>query len=156
VVAQANRAAEATQLVERKKSTVISETVSAEAIKKTPDKDAAAAVKRLPAVTIKDDKYPFVRGLGPRYVVTTLNGSRLPSTDPDKRAIPLDLFPADFVQSISVMKSSEASLPGDFSGALVDIRLTEFPDRFNLTAGAQTSANTQTTFQKFLTYDGCS
>src|SRR5262249_30714818 len=156
VVAQANRAAEATQLVERKKSTVISETVSAEAIKKTPDKDAAAAVKRLPAVTIKDDKYAFVRGLGPRYVLTTLDGSRLPSTDPDKRSISLDLFPADFIQSLSVAKTTEASLPGDFSGALVDIRLTEFPDQFNLSAGGSVGANTQTTFQQFLTYQGCS
>src|SRR5262249_49955700 len=62
VVAQANRAAEATQLVERKKSTVISETVSAEAIKKTPDKDAAAAVKRLPAVPSRTTSTPSSEG----------------------------------------------------------------------------------------------
>src|SRR5262249_47510457 len=61
VVAKANKAAEAAQLVERKKSAVVSETISAEVIKKSPDKDVAAIVKRVPAVTIKDDRFVYVR-----------------------------------------------------------------------------------------------
>ena len=156
VVAQANRAAEATQLVERKKSAVVSETVSAETIKKTPDKDVAAVVKRVPAVTIKDDRFVYVRGLGERYSSALLNGSRLPSTDPDKRVVPLDLFPAEFVQSLSIFKSYTPDLPGDFSGGLVDIRLADFPDRPSFTFGQSLSGNTQTTLQKFRTYRGSS
>src|SRR5262249_48642232 len=152
VVAKANKAAEATQILERKKSAVVSETVSAEAIKKTPDKDVASIVKRVPAVTIKDDRFVFIRGLGDRYSGALLDGSRLPSTDPARRVVPLDLFPAEFVQSLSILKTYTPDLPGDFSGGLVDIRLIEFPDKPTFTYGQYFGGNTQTTFQKFRTY----
>jgi outer membrane receptor protein involved in Fe transport len=156
VVAKANKAAEATQLLERKKSAVVSETVSAEAIKKTPDKDVASIVKRVPAVTIKDDRFVFIRGLGDRYSGALLDGSRLPSTDPSRRVVPLDLFPAEFVQSLSILKTYTPDLPGDFSGGLVDIRLMEFPDKPTFTYGQYFGGNTQTTFQPFRTYRGSS
>src|SRR5438552_3907644 len=91
VIAQADKAAEATQLQRRRKSAVVSDTVSAEVIKKSPDADAAEVVQRVPAVTVKDDKFIFVRGLGERYSSALLNGSRLPSPDPEKRVVPLDL-----------------------------------------------------------------
>ena len=154
VVAKANKAAEATQILERKKSAVVSETVSAEAIKKTPDKDVASIVKRVPAVTIKDDRFVFIRGLGDRYSGALLDGSRLPSTDPARRVVPLDLFPAEFVQSLSILKTYTPDLPGDFSGGLVDIRLIEFPDKPTFTYGQYFGGNTQTTFQPFRTYQG--
>src|SRR6185369_804812 len=120
VVAQANKAAEATQLQRRRKSSVVSDTVSAEVIKKSPDSDAGEVVQRVPAVTVKDDKFIFVRGLGERYSSALLNGSRLPSTDPEKRVVPLDLFPADFLESLSIIKTYTPDLPGDFSGGLAD------------------------------------
>jgi outer membrane receptor protein involved in Fe transport len=154
VVAKANKAAEAAQIVERKKSAVVSETVSAEVIKKTPDKDVAAIVKRVPAVTIKDDRFVFIRGLGERYSGALLNESRLPSTDPSRRVVPLDLFPAEFVQSLSILKTYTPDLPGDFSGGLVDIRLMEFPDKPTFSYSQYFGGNTQTTFQKFRTYQG--
>jgi hypothetical protein len=154
VTAKANKAAEAAQLVERKKSAVVSETISAEVIKKSPDKDVAAIVKRVPAVTIKDDRFVYVRGLGERYSTALLNGSRLPSTDPDKRVVPLDLFPAEFVQSLSILKTYTPDLPGDFSGGLVDIHLIDFPEQLSFTYGQSFSGNSQTTFQKFQTYPG--
>src|SRR5215471_5227104 len=156
VTAKANKAAEAAQLVERKKSAVVSETVSAEVIKKTPDKDVAAIVKRVPAVTIKDDRFVFIRGLGERYSGALLNESRLPSTDPSRRVVPLDLFPAEFVQSLSILKTYTPDLPGDFSGGLVDIRLLEFPEKPTFTYGQSFGGNTQTTFQPFRTYQGSS
>jgi outer membrane receptor protein involved in Fe transport len=154
VTAKANKAAEAVQLVERRKSAVVSETVSAETIKKTPDKDVAAIVKRVPAVTIKDDRFVFIRGLGERYSGAMLNDSRLPSTDPSRRVVPLDLFPAEFVQSLSILKTYTPDLPGDFSGGLVDIKLLEFPDKPTFSYGQTFGGNTQTTFQPFRTYQG--
>ena len=154
VIAQANKAAEATQLSLRKKSAVVSDTVSAEVIKKSPDSDAAKIVQRAPAVTIRENKFVFVRGLGERYSSALLNGSRLPSTDPSKRVVPLDLFPADFLESIAIIKSYTPDLPGDFSGGLVDIHLREFPEQFTFSTGVATGGNTQTTFQNFRTYRG--
>ena len=154
VIAQADKAAEATQLQRRRKSAVVSDTVSAEVIKKSPDADAAEVVTRVPAVTVKDNKFIYVRGLGERYSSALLNGSRLPSTDPEKRVVPLDLFPADFLESLAIVKSYSPDLPGDFSGGLADIELREFPEKLSYSLGIAGGGNTQTTFQPFNSYRG--
>jgi len=153
VVAQANRAAEATQILTRQKADTVQETISAEVIKKSPDSDAAEVVSRVPAVTVKDG-FLFVRGLGERYSSALLNQSRLPSTDPNRRVVPLDLFPADFLASLAIIKSYTPDLPGDFSGGLVDINLRTFPTELEASIGIDLGANTSATFQDFGTYKG--
>jgi hypothetical protein len=153
VVAQANKAAEATQILTRQKADTVQETISAETIKKSPDSDAAEVVTRVPAVTVKDG-YIFVRGLGERYSSALLNGSRLSSTDPNKRVVPLNLFPADFLASLAIIKSYTPDLPGDFSGGLVDINLVTFPTEFEASIGMSLGANTSATLQDFDTYKG--
>src|SRR6185369_2838819 len=105
VVAEARKAAEATQLLQRKTAPVVSDTIGAEEVKKSPDSDASEVVQRLPSVTINEDKFVFVRGLGERYTFGVLNGNRLPSINPDKRVVPLDVFPSDFIESIDITKS---------------------------------------------------
>jgi len=154
VVAQADKAAEAVQLIERKNSPVVSDNISAETIRKSPGSNAGDIVQRAPAVTVKDSKFIVVRGLNERYTSALLNGSRLPSTDPDRRVVPLDLFPADFLDSLSIIKTYTPDLPGDFSGGLADIRLKSYPDKFSLGLGLSTNFNTNTTFQDFSTYKG--
>ena len=154
VVAQASKAAEATQLIKRQKAAVVSDNIGAETITKSPDADAAEVVQRVPAVTIKDNKFIFVRGLGERYSSALLEGSRLPSPDPERRVVPLDLFPAEFIDSISIVKSYTPDLPGDFSGGLADIDLVDFPQQLTYGIGVSTAGNSQTTFQKFDTYKG--
>jgi TonB-dependent receptor len=154
VVAQAAKAAEATQLIKRQKAPVVSDNIGAETISKSPDANAAEIVQRVPAVTIKDDKFIFVRGLGERYSSAVLEGSRLPSPDPERRVVPLDLFPAEFIDSISVVKTFTPDLPGDFSGGLADIELMDFPQQLTYGIAISTSGNSQTTFQDFKTYKG--
>jgi hypothetical protein len=156
VVGQAAASTEATQLLFRKMASVVSDTISAEMMKKTPGSAAADLVKRAPAVTVKDGKFLFVRGLGERYTAATLNGSRLPSTDPEKRAVPLDLFPADFLESLAIVKSYSPELQGDFSGGLADLRLRDFPPQLTYGMSIKAEANTQTTFGDFDTYKGSS
>jgi hypothetical protein len=151
VVADAQKATEAAQLVARQKADVVEDTIGAETFQKAPDSDAAEVVARVPSVTIRDD-FVFVRGLGERYSSALLNGSRLPSTNPNKRVIPLDLFPADFIDSIAIIKSYTPNLPGDFAGGLVDINLASYPDVFGAKAGAKLGFNTNATFSKFDTY----
>jgi hypothetical protein len=154
VIGETTNAAESAQLNLRKKAAVVSDNISAEAIKLSPDSDAAEIVQRIPAVTIKDGQYLNVRGLNERYTSALLNGSRLPSTDPERRVVPLDLFPADFIESLSLVKTYTPDLPGDFSGGLADIRLRRYPDALTASIGLSTSANTQTTFSSFNTYEG--
>ncbi|MEO8333376.1 MAG: TonB-dependent receptor [bacterium] len=101
--------------------------VTAEQISKSPDGDAAQAVKRVSGVTVQDGKYVFVRGLGERYTTASLNGARVPSPEPEKRVVPLDMFPAGLLQTITTSKTFTPDQQGDFSGALVDIKTKEFP-----------------------------
>jgi hypothetical protein len=154
VVAQAKKATEATQLLKRQTSAVVSDNVSAETIQKTPDSDVAEVVERVPAVTVKDGRYVYVRGLGERYSSALVDGSRLPSPDPDKRVVPLDIFPAEFLSALSIVKSHTPDLPGDFSGGLVDIELVEFPDRPTFGLAASSGANTASTFRPFQSFGG--
>lgn len=154
VVAQAAKAAEATQIAKRQKAAVVSDNIGAETIRKAPDSNAAEIVQRVPAVTVKDDKFIFVRGLGERYSQALLNGSRLPSPDPERRVVPLDLFPAEFLESISIIKTYTPDLPGDFAGGLADIELLDFPHQLTAGGGFTLKGNTQTTAQGFDTYKG--
>lgn len=101
--------------------------VTAQQISRGPDGDAAAAIQRVSGVTVQDGKFVFVRGLGERYTTTTLNGSRIPSPEPERKMVPLDLFPSGLVQSITTAKTFTPNLFGDFSGAQVDIRTREYP-----------------------------
>ncbi len=152
VVAQARKETEASQLVRRKTAAVVTDTMSAEAIAKSPGAAAADVVQRTPSVTVRDDKFVVVRGLGERYTSALLNDSRLPSPDPLKRVVPLDLFPSDFLESLGVVKTYSPDLPGDFSAGLVQLQLRDFPDRLTYTLGASTGFNTQATFRDYPTY----
>jgi outer membrane receptor for ferrienterochelin and colicin len=101
--------------------------VGAEQMARTPDNDAAQAVQRVSSVTLQPGGIVFVRGLGERYTVTQLNGSRLPSAEPEKRAIPLDLFPSSLLESVTAAKTFTPDQQGDFSGAQVELKTREFP-----------------------------
>lgn len=155
VFATAARATEAAQLAKRKSDVVVSETISREAMKKTTGSGAADIVKRLPGLVVRDDRYVIIRGLGDRYVGALLNQNRLPSPDPFRRAIPLDLFPVDFLDDLAVYKTYSPNLPGDFVAGIVALSLRDFPDELQYSLGINTGVNVpQTTGEDFLTYPG--
>ncbi len=84
-------------------------------------------MKRVSGVTVQDGKYVFVRGLGERYTTTSLNGARVPSPEPEKKVVPLDLFPSSLLDAITTSKTFTPDQPGDFSGAEVNLRTRSFP-----------------------------
>lgn len=145
---------EASLLQLQKKTGAVSDGISAEAIQKSPDSVAGDVVKRVAGVTLIGGKYVFVRGLGERYSNTLLNGSAIPSTEPDKRVVPLDLFPARVLKNLRIMKTFLPEYPAEFSGGLLLIETKEYPDQFraNLTLGI--GRNYRTTGEKFLTFNG--
>lgn len=139
----------------QKKSAMLLDAVTADQFSRTGDSDAGAAVKRVVGVTIESGKYVYVRGLGDRYSKSLLNGSDIPSLDPNKNAIQLDLFPSNLLDNLVVYKTFSPELPGDFTGGLVNITTKEFPDRFTLQASASVGLNSQASFaDDFLTYNG--
>ncbi|HEX7807435.1 MAG TPA: TonB-dependent receptor, partial [Thermoanaerobaculia bacterium] len=128
--------------------------ISAEEIRKTPDSSAASVVERLTGVTLVGDKYVFVRGLGERYSGTTINGSTLPTTETEKRVVPLDLFPAKLLDNVNVVKTYTPDKPGDFGSGVVEMTTTQFPSSatFKLTLG--TAYNSGATGESFRRYAG--
>ncbi len=140
VTAAAERGSVSSALDEQRSAVGIVNAISSEQIARSPDGDAAAAVQRVSGATVQDGKYVFVRGLGDRYTQASLNGARIPSPEPEKKVVPLDLFPSSLLESISTSKTFTPDQPGDFSGALVNIKTKEFSGKrftaFSITTGA--------------------
>lgn len=142
-------------LDQRASSVSMMDAVGEAQIRKSPDSDAAEVARRMTGVTVADGKYVFVRGLGGRYSQTSLNGSPLPSPEPEKEVVPLDLFPAGFMESLTTQKSYTPDRSADFSGGSVQIRTKDFPDQFTVKFGVSTSLNTNSQFQDdFIRYGG--
>ncbi len=125
---------------------VISST-TAEQIARSPDGDAAEAIQRVSGVTVRDNKFVVVRGLGERYTTTSLNGARIPSPEPEKKTVPLDLFPSNLLNAITTSKTFTPDRPGDFSGAQVNLRTRSFPARGQVNASFSGGLNSRATGQ---------
>jgi hypothetical protein len=138
-------------LEKRRKAPSVSDLLSAEEISRTPDSSANDAMKRVVSVTVLDGKYVALRGLEGRYVTTLLNGVPLPSTEPDRNAVPLDLFPTSLLANLTVFKSYTADLPAQFGGGALAIETNTYPSSFEAKIGFSTSANTEVTAQDGLT-----
>jgi hypothetical protein len=127
VTAAAERGSVNRALDQQRTATGIVNAVTAEQIARSPDSDAAAAVQRVSGVTVQDNKFVIVRGLGERYTTTSLNGARIPSPEPERKIVPLDLFPTQLLEQITTSKTFTPDQSGDFTGAQVDIKMREFP-----------------------------
>jgi outer membrane receptor protein involved in Fe transport len=141
-------------LSNQKKAATISSGISEEQISKSPDPKASDVVKRVTGVSVVDDKYVFVRGLSERYNNTRLNGSTLPSPEPDKRVVPFDIFPSNLLDNIVITKGFVPNLPGDFAGGCVQLSTKEFTERLTASVSVSFGYNSQTTFKDAMTYDG--
>ena len=145
IEASAERGSVSSALDQQRTATCVVNAVTSEQIAKSPDADAAQAVQRVSGVTVQDGRYVFVRGLGERYTTASLNGTRLPSPEPERKVVPLDLFPAGLLQSVTTSKTFTPDQSGDFSGAQVDIKTREFPARRQVTYSAGAGFNDRAT-----------
>ncbi len=119
-----------TALIELKMDSAASfDAVSADTISRAGASDAASALKLVSGATVQDGKYAVVRGLPDRYVSSQINGVRLPTADPEKRAVQLDQFPAAMIESIRVTKTFMPDQQGDATGGAIDIRLKRIPEQ---------------------------
>jgi TonB-dependent receptor len=153
VVTGRQRTAADEVLAERIEAEVVADLVSAEQISRVGDSTVSLALRRLPGVTLVGDQFIYIRGLGERYSSTTVNGAYVPSPDLTRNVIPLDLFPAEIVDSISIQKGFTPDKPAAFGGGNVDIRTRSIPE--SLTFGVQvgTGWNSESS-GKGLTYPG--
>lgn len=119
--------------------------LSEEDLARTGDADAAQALTRLSGLSIVGGRFAYVRGLGDRYSAARLNGSALPSPEPLRRTVPLDLFPSNILQGAVVQKTFSPNYPGEFGGGIIDLQTVRDPGEAYLNAKVGVSINPETT-----------
>ncbi len=139
---------------EKRATSEIANVIDSESFALVGDGDVAVALQRVPGLSTVGGKYVFIRGLGDRYSSTLLNGSGIPSPEPLRRVVPLDIFPTAMIKSVLVQKTYSPEYPGGFAGGVIDLRTKTVPDAFVLEVGVSTKYNTESTFKEGLSFDG--
>jgi outer membrane receptor protein involved in Fe transport len=137
----------------RATSEVIS-VLSTEEIARTGEGDIAGALQRVTGLSLVGGRFVYVRGLGERYSLALLNGLPLPSPEPLRRVVPLDIFPTSIIASSVVQKSYSANYPGEFGGGVINLTTLAMPEESFLDIGGSVAGNSETTFELGYTYFG--
>jgi outer membrane receptor protein involved in Fe transport len=143
-------------LTMQKNSATVSDGISAETIKRTPDKNTSDVLKRISGASIQDNRFVIIRGLNDRYNSSLLNGSPLPSSESDRKAFSFDIFPSNMLDNIIINKTASPDLPGEFAGGVVQINTKSVPDKDFQSISIGSGYNTVTTFKEGKTYKGSS
>src|SRR5687768_4421278 len=117
---------------------VVSDFLGAEAIARVGDSTVSAALRRVPGLTLVNDQFVYVRGLGERYSSVQLNGAQVPSPDLTRNVIPLDIFPTEIIDALEVQKGYSPEVPAAFGGGNINIRTRAIPNGpiFNVEIGS--------------------
>lgn len=150
----AKKETQAAMISYQRNTAVVAQVISAEAIRRSPDKNTGEVLKRVPGTSVQEGKYLVVRGLSDRYNQAMLNGVMLSSTEPDRKTFSYDLFPAPMVDNIIMNKTFIPELSGEWAGGLVQVQTKEIPTSDFLQVQVGTGFNTATIGKDFYTYKG--
>ena len=139
--------------VKRETSEIVS-VLDQAALQRTGDSDIGAALSRVTGLSLVGSRFVYVRGLGGRYSSALLDGSVLPSPEPLRRVVPLDVFPSDLLSGAVVQKTYSVQYPGEFGGGLIALTTRAVPDKPFFEVGVSTGINTESTFEQGLTFEG--
>lgn len=141
-------------LVQQKNLASVSDGISSESIRRTPDRNTGDVLKRVSGASIQDNKFAIVRGLNDRYNAAYLNGAPLPSTEADRKAFSFDIFPSALLENLVIVKTATPELPGEFAGGVIQVNTKNFPGKkfheFSFSGGY----NTITTGRERMDYQG--
>jgi TonB-dependent receptor len=154
VQAEMNKENTNTLFVMQKNNASVSDGISSESIKKTPDRSTSDVLKRVSGASIQDNKFAIIRGMSDRYNAAYLNGSPLPSSESDRRAFAFDIFPSGILDNLVILKTATPELPGDFAGGIILINTKNIPEKNSTSISISGGYNSLTTFQDFKTYKG--
>lgn len=149
VTATYNKASANGLYAKQKAMVAMSDGVSADLIKKTADNNVAQVLKRVSGVTVENGKYVTVRGLGERYNNVQLNGSSLPSTEPNRRNFSFDIIPTALIDNVTISKTFTPDMPGEFTGGLVEVNTLSIPEERLFQVSVGTGFNTNSTGKTF-------
>ena len=137
VTAVERRNTDAAMIQVAKNSPVIVSNVSAQEISRTQDTNAGEVIRRVPGVSLIDDKFVMVRGLSQRYNNVWVNGGAVPSSEADSRAFSFDIIPSSQIDNLTIVKSPSAEYPADYSGGFIIVNTKEIPaeNSFNIAVG---------------------
>jgi len=138
----------------QKNNASVSDGISSESIKRTPDRSTSDVLKRVSGASIQDNKFAVIRGMNDRYNTAFINGAPLPSSESDRRAFAFDIFPSNLLDNLVIVKTATPDLPGDFAGGVIQINTKSIPEKNEQFIAISGSYNTITTFKNFKTYDG--
>ena len=133
----------------QKNTNTVASVISAESIRRSPDRNTGEVLKRTPGASIQEGRFIVVRGLADRYNQAMLNGILLTSTEPDRKTFSFDLIPASMIDNIVINKAFVPEYPGEWAGGLIQVNTKDIPSKgfFNIQIG--TGFNTQTTGKDF-------
>ncbi|GHV41106.1 outer membrane protein [Bacteroidia bacterium] len=149
VVAMGRINSEVSLLNSIKRSNAVISGVSSQQISKSQDRDASEVVKRIPGISIVDDKFIVARGLAQRYNNVWVNNSSIPGSEADTRSFSFDILPSSQIENIMIVKSPQPELPADFSGGFVKIETKGIPNENSTQVSYGLGVNTQTQFKDF-------
>jgi|688.fasta_scaffold07002_15 TonB-dependent receptor len=140
-------------LMIQKNSVSVQDGISSDLIKRSPDRSSGDVLKRISGTSIQDNKFVIVRGLSDKYNNAMMNGSILPSTEPDRKTFSFDLIPANMLESIVIIKTAQPDLPGDFAGGIIQQNLRDVPEKNFINLSINQSYNSVTTFRSYNKYN---
>ena len=128
----------------QKNTAVVAQVISAEAIRRSPDKNTGEILKRVPGASVQEGKFLVVRGLSDRYNQAMLNGILLSSTEPDRKTFSFDIFPSAMIDNIVMNKTFIPELPAEWAGGLIQVQTKDVPSAsfFNIQIGTGFNSNT--------------
>ena len=141
-------------VLQQKNNASVSDGVSAETIKRTPDRNTSDVLKRVSGASIQENKFAIVRGLNDRYNTALLNGAPLPSSESDRKAFSFDVFPSNMLDNLVITKTARPDLPGEFAGGIIDISTKGIPEQNFISVSLGSGYNTLTTGKTQLYYNG--
>lgn len=145
---------ETSALTKRKRAETVTDVISAEQISKSTDANAAEALQRVTGLSLVGGRYVYVRGMGERYSSTQVNGSSLGTPEPNKRVVPLDLFPSGTLDEIVVQKTYSPDQEGEFAGGVIQLHTRDAVEGKRLAQSLSTGYSSPTLGGKRLTYSG--
>lgn len=154
VVAQIKKNTDVALLTSTRNSLLVQSGVSAQQINKTQDKDTSEVIRRVPGVSILDEKFVMVRGLSQRYNNVWVNGAAVPSSEADSRAFSFDIIPSSQLDNMIIVKSPAPEYPADFTGGFILINTKDMPSENGLNISLGGAINDKTHFKSFIRSKG--
>ncbi len=141
-------------LAAQKNGASTSDGISADQIRRTPDRNTSDVLKRISGASIQDDRFAIIRGLNDRYNAAFLNGSPLPSSESDRKAFAFNIFPSNILDNLVIYKTATPDRSGEFGGGIIEITTKSIPSENFTTLSLTGGFNTTATFQEEFKYKG--